>query len=82
MERYINIIIKNWKKQIKQQYTDLSGNDYFELKNGKGKLQEYHDNGALKYEGEYLNGLRNGKGVEYYKDEGYEYFKKNNNSIC
>ena len=28
-------------------------------KNGKGK--EYYDNGNLKYEGEYINGERNGK---------------------
>ena len=39
-------------------------------KNGKGK--EYDHNGNLIYEGEYLNGLRNGKGKEYnvnYKDK-------------
>ena len=34
------------------------------LKNGKGK--EYNNyNGKLKFEGEYLNGERHGKGKEY-----------------
>ena len=37
----------------------------FEIKNGKGKIKEYYDNGRLLFEGEYLNGLRNGKGKEY-----------------
>ena len=30
------------------------------IKNGKGK--EYNNNGELLYEGEYLDGKRNGKG--------------------
>ena len=34
--------------------------------NGKGK--EYNDNGKLEFEGEYLNGKRNGKGKEYIGD--------------
>ena len=32
--------------------------------NGVGK--EYYSNFELEYEGEYLNGKRNGKGKEYY----------------
>ena len=35
-----------------------------ELKNMNGKGKEYYDNGKLKFEGEYLNGERNGKGKE------------------
>ena len=31
-----------------------------------GKRKEYHDNGELKFEGEYLNGKRNRKGKKYY----------------
>ena len=31
------------------------------VKDGKGKVKEYYDNGKLKFEGEYLNGERNGK---------------------
>ena len=27
--------------------------------------KEYYDGGIIKFEGEYLNDLRNGKGVEY-----------------
>ena len=30
------------------------------------KVKEYYDNGKLDFEGEYLNGKRNGKGKEYY----------------
>ena len=30
-------------------------------KNGNGKGKEYYYNGKLKFEGEYLNGKRNGK---------------------
>ena len=35
------------------------------MKNGKGYIKEYYDNGKLEFEGEYLNGERNGKGKEY-----------------
>ena len=37
----------------------------YELKNGKGYIKEYDYWGKLKFEGEYLNGLKNGKGNEY-----------------
>ena len=36
-----------------------------EFKNGKGYIKEYYDNGDLKFEEDYLNGERNGKGKEY-----------------
>ena len=40
------------------------------MKDGKGYVKEYNDNGELEFEGEYLNGERNGKGKEYnYKGE-------------
>ena len=32
------------------------------MKNGKGYIKEFNDEGLLKFEGEYLNGTRNGKG--------------------
>ena len=35
------------------------------IKEKKDIRKEYYDNGKLKYEGEYLNGVRNGKGKEY-----------------
>ena len=39
----------------------------YELKDGKGLIKEYYDeNEIILYEGEYLNGKRNGKGKEYY----------------
>ena len=35
----------------------------YEIKNGKGKnIKEYNSNHQLVFEGEYLNGERNGKG--------------------
>ena len=44
---------------------DEQGNVIYELIKGKGKVKEYlFEN--LKFEGEYLNGLRHGKGKEYY----------------
>ena len=41
-------------------------NIVYELKNGKGLIKEYNYHGKLEFEGEYLNGKRNGKGKEYY----------------
>ena len=38
----------------------------YEYNNLNGKGKEYGENGKLKFEGEYLNGKRNGKGKEYY----------------
>ena len=40
----------------------------FEIKDGKYIIKEYYYDDNLKYEGEYLNGKRNGKGKEYYKN--------------
>ena len=54
------------------------GNVCYELINGNGKVKEYDKDGNLIFEGEYLNGIRNGKGKEYENDwlafEG-EYYK-------
>ena len=65
-----------------------NGNVIYAIKNGKGKIKEYY-NGYLMFEGEYLNGTRNGKGKEFNSDgelefegeysygfrlKGYEYF--------
>ena len=44
---------------------DENGNVIYELINGNGKVKEYDDNGILEFEGEYLNGKRNGKGKKY-----------------
>ena len=43
---------------------DEDGNIIYELNNGNGKGKEY-DGDQLKFEGEYLNGKRNGNGKEY-----------------
>ena len=39
---------------------------YYELKDGKGYMRDYDDEKSI-YEGEYLNGERNGKGREFKK---------------
>ena len=45
---------------------DKTGNIIYELINGNGNVKEYYDNdGLLKYDGEYLNGEKNGYGKEY-----------------
>ena len=45
---------------------DENGNIIYELKNGNGKVKEYHDFiDKLIFEGEYINGKRNGNGKEY-----------------
>ena len=43
-----------------------NGDIIFEIINGKGKGKEYNNIGDLIYEGEFLNGERNGKGKEYH----------------
>ena len=47
-------------------YNDY-GNETFEIKNGNGKDIEYLRNNT-RFEGEYINGERNGFGREYDKD--------------
>ena len=44
---------------------NINGKLEYELKDGQGKIKEYFYNDTLRYEGEYLNGERNGKGKEY-----------------
>ena len=46
---------------------DENGNIIYELINGNCKVKEYDYDGYLIFEGEYLNGKRNGKGKVYYK---------------
>ena len=46
---------------------DEDGNVIYELKNRTLKVREYNDI-HLVFEGEYLNGEKNGKGKTYYKD--------------
>ena len=65
----------NKNECIKFEIKNGNGKEYnkkgdmeFEIKNGKGNIKEYTDNDKLEYEGEYLNGERNGKGKEYYND--------------
>ena len=58
----------NNKKRNGKVYNNKN-NIIYELKNGKGFLKEYNDDIELEFEGEYLNGERNGKGKVYLKGE-------------
>ena len=47
----------------------VNNEETFEIKNGKGKIKEYtssHYIGIVVFDGELLNGLKNGKGEEYF----------------
>ena len=44
---------------------DTKNNIIYELKNGEGYVKELNMIGLIKFEGEYSNGERNGKGKEY-----------------
>ena len=47
----------------------INGKEIYELKNGNGKIKEFEDyDNELIFDGEYLNGKKNGKGKEYYKN--------------
>ena len=46
---------------------NLKGIKIYEISNGEGYIKECNKFGGLKFEGQYLNGERNGKGVFYYK---------------
>ena len=61
----------------------------YELINGNGNVKEYTSyGGSLIYEGEYLNGIRNGKGKEYenckvvFEGEYENGKRKNKNYFC
>ena len=46
-----------------------NGNIVYEIENGKGYIKEYNKEGKFIFEGEYLNGERNGKGKEFYDEK-------------
>ena len=53
---------------------DLYNNIIYELKDGKGLVKEYDIfQDKITFEGEYINGKRNGKGKEYHKYKGIVY---------
>ena len=49
---------------------DIDGKLIYELNNGNGKFIEYDNNGKKLFEGEYLEGVKHGKGKEYFEDFG------------
>ena len=70
-KEYINgkiksmIEYKNYKKWNVIEY-DENDNILYKLINGNGIIKEYNSKtGTIEFEGEYLNGERNGKGKEF-----------------
>ena len=68
----LNIIIYNKELQKRlgidiEDYKKINGKNIIGDVNGKVKEYDYY-NGKLIFEGEYLNGKRNGKGKEYYNN--------------
>ena len=47
---------------------DKNKKNVFTINKGNGFIKEFNDDGILIYEGEYINGMRNGKGKQYDKD--------------
>ena len=47
---------------------NITGEEVYEIKEGNGLPKEF-ENYGYHYEGEYLNGIKNGKGKEYYKEK-------------
>ena len=60
--KYLNGYIIDFKEY------DKSKKVLNEIKNGKGILREFYNDGKLKYEYEFFNGERNGKAKDYYGD--------------
>ena len=56
-----DLIIKEWNGIG----YDPEEKEIYRLENGKGSVVIYDDDGKLMYEGEYLNGEKNGQGKEY-----------------
>ena len=54
-----------WKERSGDR-CDEDGNLVYQLINGNGNIKEFHYDGELKFEGDYLNGKRNLKGKEYH----------------
>ena len=52
---------------------DINNNIINELKEGKGYLKLYNKNNILLKECEFINGLQNGKGKEYYDNGKLEF---------
>ena len=48
------------KKKWNGKGYDNKGGKIYEIKNGNGYIKEYYSNGILQFEGEYLNGEKNG----------------------
>ena len=57
----------NGKKWNGKQY-EINNNKIYEIKNGKGFIKEFHFDGEIIYESEYLNGEKTGKVKEYHKN--------------
>ena len=56
-------------KKIKGKVYNPNQHAIYEINQRKnGYVKEYNDNGEVYFEGQYLNGKRNGEGTEFYMD--------------
>ena len=53
-------------KKLNGKVYNKNGVFEYEIKDGKGKIIEYNEDGYLQFVGEFLNGKRNGKGKTYH----------------
>ena len=56
-----------FNKKWKGKGYDENGDIIYELKNGTGKVKLYDNNGNIEFDGEFINGIINGKGKKYSK---------------
>ena len=70
----------NCKRWNVKEY-DINKNIIYEIQNGNGFIKEFNESGKLRYEGEYLNGERHGKGKEFPLEEVRKYKLNNNNNF-
>jgi len=52
---------------------DCEGSIAYEIKRGRGLVKEYYCDSVLKFEGQYINGEKNGIGKEYFSNSQLEY---------
>ena len=64
-----NFIVKEWSGIG----FDFEENKIYTLEKGKGSVVIHDDDGKKMYEGEYLNGEKNGQGKEYDKSGNLEF---------
>jgi len=63
-------VFRDWIMEAERDHKKNNYKIYYELNNGKGYMRDYDYEESI-YEGEYLNGERNGKGRDFKKFDSY-----------